>query len=365
MKIAIDYSLVNSHKGGMRVFIENIVKELKKHDKNNEYVIFNNPIPFKSQNILLKIISVFKQHFWYQTSFINLLNKNNIDILYSPNPPIPLFFDKKIILTIPDMAFFYEKNIPFFSRIYLYIEYYIAARKADKITTFSHYSKNDIGKILKIGLDKIIVIPLAASDKFQKSVNKKNIERTLQKYQIKSPYVLCTPGSFLPRKNIKDLILAVHNLPNNVRKKLSIVLVGNNSGKHFFELKLYIEHLKMGDNVIFTGHLAPESHNLINIYSAAKLFIYPSLYEGFGLPPLESMKIGVPVVVYNKTSLPEVVDNAGIIVNNHNELTEAISEVLIKRNLYKKIVKLGLKRSKKFSWSASASQFKEVFDLLN
>lgn len=364
MIIAVDYTLAKRHIGGMGVFVRNTIRELQKVDRQNVYDILENPDKFDSRNLFTKIYSVFQEHFWYQTKFPSELNKIGADLLYSPNPPIPLLFKKPIILTIPDMAFFHEEKLPFLTKKYLFLSYFLAAHKAKKITTFSEYSKKDIQKILDIKPKKIKVIPLATSAKFRSNKNKAEVQKTLKKYKITKPYILCTPGTFMPRKNVKDLILAVSNLPKNISRNLTIILVGKDSGADFERLKIYINQIGMNEFVTFTGYVEPESKDIVNLYSAAKLFVYPSLYEGFGLPPLEAMACGTPVIVYNKTSLPEVVGGAGIIVNNHRHLTKAVEKLLKDKKLYAQLVKKGLERAKKFSWRASAVEFKGLIDSL-
>lgn len=362
MRIAVDYSLAEKHTGGMGVFVKNIIKELKGVDKKNLYTIMKNPIIFQPQNVLTKFTSAVKEHLWYQTKFLTLLKNEKVDLLYSPNPPVPFFFAKPIILTIPDMAFYYEDSIPYLMKRYLLFNYLLAAKKAKIITTFSEYSKRDIQEILKIEAMKISVIPLAASEYFKKNNNNKEVDNTLKKYNISKPFILCTPGTFLPRKNVSDLILAVSNLPSGLRKNIQVVLVGKNQGFYFESVKNYTRERNMNEHVVFTGYVKPESADLINIYTAAKLFVYPSLYEGFGLPPLEAMKIGIPVIVYNKTSLPEVVSNAGEVVNNHQELTRTMTKILNNQKLCNFMIKKGLDRAKVYSWKSSALEFRNLIE---
>jgi glycosyltransferase involved in cell wall biosynthesis len=360
MRIAIDYTLAKKHIGGMGVFVRNTIGELMKNDKENTYILIENPIKFDDRNLFTKLKSVIDEHIWYQTDIVSKLQNANIDIYYSPNPPVPFFLKKPLILTIADMAFYYEKNMPFFVKKYLYFNYLLAAKKAKKITTFSEFSKKDICKILKVKPSKVIVIPLAASDNFVPSEDIKSIKKTLGKFSIKKDFILCAPGTFSARKNVSDLVLSVSNLPNKYKQNIQIVLVGKNSGSGFEDLKKYVDELKMADKVIFTGYIKPESTDLINIYTAAKLFVYPSLYEGFGLPPIEAMKMLTPVIVYNRTSLPEVVKDAGIIVNNHMELTNAITRLLKNRKLCQKLVRSGKKRASNYSWMSSAEMFRKL-----
>lgn len=364
MKIAIDYTLAKSHIGGMGVFVRNIVKKLQKNDKGNKYLLTENPIDFDKKNLSTKIISVIKQHLWYQIRFPQILNKINANILYSPNPPSPFFYKKPIILTIPDMAFVYEDSISKISKVYILINYFLAAKKAKHITTFSKFSKRDIQKILRVKPEKISIIPLAASNKFNTKKNKVSIKNTLQKYKITKKFILCTPGSFLPRKNAKDLLIAYSNLKNCIRKKLCVVLVGNTENKHYKILNKFIKELGIPDSVIFTGYIKSETVDILNLYKEAFIFAYPSLYEGFGMPPLEAMQCGIPVIVYNKTSLPEVVGNSGLIVNDSKELKNAIENLFTNKNLYKTFAKRGLRKAKEFNWKSSAKSFEKIISSL-
>ena len=358
MKIAVDYTLGKNHIGGMGVLVRNIVKEITNLDKNNDYILFESPLRFNSKNFFIKLVTVAREHIWYQTKFLTELYAKKVDLLYSPNPPVPLLFTKPIIVNIPDMAFYYEKTISYLTRTYLLVIYYLAAQKAEKITTLSEHSKKDIQKILRVKPDKIHIIPGAASDQFRPIRNKGIIHNTLAKYNIRKPFILSTPGTFVPRKNIKDLILAVSRIPNNKLKNISVVLLGKNQGEDFLKLKKFVDLRNMTKSVIFTGYV--DVKDWITLHSAAKLFVYPSLYEGFALPLLEAMKSGTPVIVYNKTSLPEVVGDAGIIVNNPKELTQAIVKLLDDKKMYSELVRKGLRRSKDFNWKESATKLNNL-----
>ena len=361
MKIAIDYSLAENHSGGMSVFIKNLTEHLNKKNVQHKYLLINNPIKFNKESTIKKLLSAIHGHLWYQLKFTRVFKKSGADILYSPNPPIPFVFNKPIILTIPDMAFYLSDNISFFSKAYLFILYFLSAHKASIITTFSENSKKDIVGILKVDPHKIIITPLAASKIFKIVNNTAKQKKVLRKYFIKKPYILSTPGAFLPRKNIKDLIIAFDNLPKEIQKQLQLVLVGDTRSSNAESLHKLVKKLKLSEKIIFTGYLRHKDH-LIYIYNGAKIFAFPSLYEGFGLPPLEAMQCGIPTIVYNKSSLPEVVGSAAIKVSNSKQLSKAIVDIFCDKHLQIKLAKDGIRKSKCFSWSKTATMYVKIFN---
>jgi len=358
MKIAIDYTLATGHIGGMGVLVKNLSKYLKNLNSENKYVLVSNPNGFNKKNIYTKIASVFKQHLWYQIGILKDLKTLKADVLYLPNPPVPLLCSNRVVLTIPDMAFYYDKINPLI-KTYLFIIYFLSAKKASKIITVSKYSKNDIIKILKVDTDKVAVIPLAIEDEFyDKKIKSDEIDKTLKKFHITKPYILCDPGSFVPRKNVKALIDAFSDLPPS--RNLSLVLVGNNNDHDYKKMYNYVQNLEMVTKVVFTGYVSTVEK--VHLYKRAKIHAYPSLYEGFGLPPLQAMAMGIPSIVFSKTSLPEVVGGAGIKVNNSKELTEAITKLTNNKKFYNGFMTKGLERAKKFSWQITANKFESTIN---
>lgn len=362
MKILIDYTLAKGHIGGMGVYVKNIVSELIKIDNKNEYHLFENSSPLSVSGKLNKFLAVIKEQIRYQTYIPSLVKRKDADIVFFPNPPVPFFLKTPFILTIADMSFYYDDNMSYITKVYLFIIYFISAHKAASITTFSRYSKKDIQKLLKISPSKIHVIPLAASSKFRPIKDKKFVSKVLNKYDITLPFVVCSPGTFLQRKNVNDLILAYKNLSTVEKQNLQIVLIGKKGGSDYEKTQKLINDLHLTKKVLFTDYMKPESKELISLYTAASLFVYPSLYEGFGLPPLEAMQCHVPVIVYNKTSLPEVVKDAGVLVNDISELTQALKSLLKNKSLRLKLIKKGLKRSRMYSWERSALMFKKCLN---
>ncbi len=361
MNIGVDYRLATQHAGGMGVYIRNLLSQLNKIDKKNKYILFDNNIDSKAKSSAFKkLLGVYFEQYWVQFRLIkNVVNKN-INVLFSPNPPVPFFLRCPIILTIPDLAFYYDDQISFFIKTYLFISYFISSHKAKKISTFSNASKEDIKNILKIKLDKIVVIPLAATDVFRPLKKAHMSGKYKKRFAIIKPYILSTPGSFVQRKNVEGLLQAFKELPLVIKNKYQLVICANTKTKYFSNVYNRAVELGIEKDVVFTGYVEPECQELIELYNGAYIFAFPSLYEGFGLPPLEAMKCGVPVIVGNNSSLPEVVGDAGILVNNTKELTGAIVTLDKDKKLYDNLRKAGLKKAQMYSWESTAQMFKDL-----
>lgn len=358
MKIAIDATLGKHHIGGMGVYVRTIIKELQKR-KSHTYLLFENTSGFSTGGLLHKIFSAVKEHIHYQVTIPKMLKKENADLVYFPNPPIPLLSFTKTILTIPDMSFYYDDSMPFVFKVYLFIMYFLSAHRATIITTFSDYSKKDIVKILKIHPENVYVIPLAALPFFKQITKTDKTKKALERFGISKQYILCTPGTIIPRKNIRDLLLAYKNIREDMRSKLQVVIVANKKSKNYQELEKLTMNLGIRNDVFFLGYIKPNELRII--FNHAKVFVYPSLYEGFGLPPLEAMQCGVPVIVYNRTSLPEIVGKAGLIVNTPKETAAAIEKIVRNPKLTKELIRKGKLQASNYSWEKTADKLEELF----
>ena len=231
-------------------------------------------------------------------------------------------------------------------------------KSADKIIAISHHTKNDIIQHFKIPEDKIKVIHLAANKNY-KPLQGDKINKIKQKYDLNCPFILYV-GGLAPNKNVKRLIQAFYKLKKQgINHKLILTGVKRWKYKSIFET---IEKLNLQKDVIFTGYVPDE--DLPALYNAADLFVYPSLYEGFGLPPLEAMACGTPVITSNTSSLPEVVGDAGIMVNPYDvdELANKMYEVLTNDGLGEELSKKGLERAKLFSWKKCAEEHLKVYE---
>lgn len=285
-------------------------------------------------------------HLWMH--FILPFKSGNI--LFCPANVAPLFVpkSKKLVLTIHDVAFLtYPKSFSNFFRIYYKVIVPINIKRADKIITVSNNSKKEIEKYYPKSKGKVEVISLGLDKKFKElNLQKKN--------QI--IYV----GSMNERKNFISVIKSFELLNNN---DYNLLMIGNFSNN--FRLEVESENIlkkaKKKQNIRFIQAISNDE--LIKHYNESKLFIFPSFYEGFGLPVLEAMACGTPVICSNTTSLPEVGGDAVIYCNPYdvNDMKEKIELILNNESLQKEMIKKGLDRAKLFSWEKSANEHIRVF----
>ncbi len=330
MRIGVDYRLANRHLGGMAVYLKNLISRLKEIDTRNQYILFDDN-PSGAAGFKKNVWTIVWEHIWLQMCLPYFFWKEKIDMAFFPNPPVSFFLRLPIVLTIPDASFLQDPTLPWWTKLYLWAMYYLSAHKAKTVTTFSENSKKDITHYFWINRTKIVVTPLAASNDLSPSRTKKR-------------YILSVPGTLIARKNIKDTIQAFNRLPKNLRKTYQLVIVGHGQSGH-----------KQSQGIIFPGRVSDKE--LADLYAHAKLFVCSSLYEGFGLPILEAMQSGTPVISYGDSSLSEVVGDSGILVNNVKELSKQMQNVLQSPRLQTKFRNMGLRQAKLFTWSKTATIF--------
>jgi len=234
-----------------------------------------------------------------------------------------------------------------------------AIERADAIIAISNHTKLDLIKYFDAPEDKITVTHLAADKAFTRIVDHDILKKIRQKYSLPHDFVLFV-GSLEPRKNLPTLLAAYALLQQTFKNKFSLVIVGS-EGWLNDQIKLLITELKISENVCFTGYVAQE--HLSAIYSMASVFVYPSLYEGFGLPVVEAMACGTPVITSNVSSIPEVVGDAAVLIDpiNKEELALTIERVLGDEDLRESLRISGIARAKTFSWERCARETLEVY----
>jgi glycosyltransferase involved in cell wall biosynthesis len=300
------------------------------------------------------LIHVFSQEEAYLLKF---LKKINVSKVVSCLDIIPLIFQPKI--TSYTTRFLRSTNILKSDAVRLQNH----LKNADRIITISDNTKNDLIQHLKISPEKIQTIYLGVDENFT-IPTKTESDLIKQKYSLPESYILYL-GSEQPRKNFPFLLKSfyklkkAHDLP-----KLKLLKVGRPQiglVQHNEIIKL-IKELNIENEVIFIDHIPDK--DLTAVYNAASVFVYPSLYEGFGLPPLEAMSCGCPVITSNTSSLPEVVGNAGIMVdpNDVDLLCDKMYQILSNDSLGEELRKKGLNRAKLFNWDKTASETLRIYE---
>lgn len=235
----------------------------------------------------------------------------------------------------------------------------LMVRSATKIIAISKNTKDDIVKFLNIEPEKIAIVYAANKYREIPEINENKKNEFKQKYEL-NRYILFV-GSTQPHKNLLSLIDAFYLIRKRVQD-IDLVVVGYIERKDITKINSKLRTLDVRQSVKFLGHLLDNEISIV--YSSAELFVFPTLYEGFGLPPLEAMALGCPVVVSNTSSLPEVVGDAGVYVDPYSpqDIADGILKVLTDDSLRQSLIKKGFEQIKKFSWEKSAKETLKVFE---
>ncbi len=371
MRIVIDGRMYQQ--SGVGRYIRNLIFELQKLDKMNQYfILLTKPdydrLEYHNKNFN-KTLADFG---WYgvkeQVELPKILNKLNPDLVHFPHFNVPIFYGGKFVVTIHDLIHqhFQMRRATTHDPITYKLKqigydkvFKNAINKSQKIITVSNFVKNDLCKsnLLPDGGKKVTVTYEAVEDKIitivrKMSENKVNI--ILNKLPIKQPFIFYV-GNAHPHKNVEGLIKTFLGLRRKYQY-LQLVLSGQD---HYFwqRVKKQYQH----EGIIYTGFISDEE--LVALYKGARAFVLPSFEEGFGIPLLEAMACGCPVVASNMASLPEVGGEAVIYFDPRDvdDIVEKISQVLNSEKIRKDLIGKGLKRYKLFSWERMAKQTLEVY----
>lgn len=350
-------------------YIVELVNRLPRDDPQNTYCFYvsqknKSYFSFTEKNIIIKTISPlwyfpFLKILWEQIFLPFSLWRNNIQVYHSTGFTLPFFKPKKIkhVVTIADMTFFSHSIYHIWWKVW-YFRYMIpyALKKADRVITISESTKEDILKMIKISSKKIKSIYLGV-DAHLTPQKERGQQKRLEKYSITRPYILFV-GMLEPRKNIMGLIRAYAQ----VKEKDShhLVLVGKKGWK-YEDIFMTVKELGLQNMVHFLGYVPDE--DLSSLYSSATCFVYPSFYEGFGIPVLEAMACGCPVITSNNSSMKEIAGNAAVLIDPENKeaIADAIELVISNKKEQERMRKAGLLHVKKFRWETMAQETKNLY----
>ena len=291
---------------------------------------------------------------WEQMVLPSLIRRLKADIFHAPGFVLPLAATVPSVLTIFDMTFFSHSDKHEFMK-QVYFKHFIppSAKKADVVITISHSAAAEIERYLDIDGRKIRVTHLAADSVFH-SRAPEAVKETLRLLGIPDRYILSV-GTLEPRKNIPLLLSAYAELPDDLRSSYPLVLVGKEGWGHE-NLQHIAGTLGISRHLFFTGYLT--DNQLADLYAAAALFVYPSLYEGFGLPVLEAMASGAPVLTSSVSSMPEVAGDAALLADPHDQasIARGMAAILTDSSLAERMVVRGFERALQFSWEKTAAE---------
>lgn len=375
MRIAIDARFYRSSTGGIGRYTRNLIQELVNIDKDNQYTIFITPedeeeydqkiqsSKVKNQNFRKFVIPITHFSINEQTKFLNILNKENFDLVHFANFNHPVLYQKKFITTIHDLTIllFPAKGAQksFFRRLAFRKVFTHSLGSAKKIIAISNATKCDLVKHMHVNERKIEVIYEGIDKNYQPINNGPRAEKFRIKYGLDEPYILFV-SQWRPHKGLPELIRAFEILKDKYFLEHKLVLVGK-SDRNFPEIIESVDKCKYSKEIIRPGFV--EESDLPYFYALANVFVFPSHYEGFGLPPLEAMASGVPVAASNISSVPEILDNAAVYFDpcNPADIADKIYQTLINADLKKEMIKRGLNQAKKYSWRKMAQETLQVY----
>lgn len=344
-RIGLVVDSIRDNSVGTGNYAKAIISQFKKYDKKNEYYYIDyERNEFNKSNLVLldnpfKILKTYLWHLFLPPRLKKYKYDFIIDFVTSP---FLFSANQKIILVVYDLTLhLFSKTHPFNRVLFDKLFFKNSLKRVYKIIVPSESTKRDLMKYYSVSEDRIMVIFIPIK---YTPVNKSLISK---KVNFNYPFIL-NINTIEPRKNISSLILAFNDLKKQKEITHKLVICGELGWKYKPVLNL-VKEIELQKEVIFMGYVTEEEKKYL--YSKADVFIYPSLYEGFGIPVLEAQVYGCPVVASNTSSLPEVVGKGGIMVNPYNvdEIREAIEKIIFNKDLRKKLINLGLRQSKKYT----------------
>ena len=364
VRIAVDASTISTQ-GGPRTYVLGLLDALLRIDRDNEYVVFyNDPshlgrFPLARELVLpgkRPLSRLWREHFLLPRA----CRREKVDLLHCPKSAIPFWSPCPTVVTLHDLIpLRHPETEKFAARLYWRLQIPIAARRSSFIITDSEHARQEIIADFQVAPERIKAIMLGFNPSMLERREPSVGAAVRARYGLPQDYILYV-GTIQPRKNIDTLIEAYHRL-NQVRSGMPKLVIVGRKGWLYEKLFARIAELGLVDEVLFTGFVPDEE--LPYIYDGARLFAYLSFFEGFGLPPLEAMACGIPVVTSDSTSLPEVVGDAGIAVPpaDLDKVVTAIARLLDDAGYANLLGQRGRERARLFSWESAAQETLEIY----
>jgi glycosyltransferase involved in cell wall biosynthesis len=289
--------------------------------------------------------------------FLPRLRRSEFDLYFEPNfIPLPIKA-KKVVTTVHDFSFKRYPDAHPKERIEYLNKNFVHCVRSNRIITVSAFTKSEAEEFLRVPPEVITPVHLGVDHDVFRPRTRESLEQCKRELGLPERFILFV-GTKEPRKNLDRLLRAYLELPEWLKKEFKIVLVGPKGWGEGYSTDVFE---KIRDHIVVIDYVDVDT--LAYIYSLASLFVFPSLYEGFGLPPLEAMACGCPVVVSNAASLPEVCGEAGFYVdpNDVSSIADGICKVLTDSELRRGLVEKGLERARLFSWEKTAKETLEIF----
>jgi glycosyltransferase involved in cell wall biosynthesis len=354
------------HDFGIGTYIRNLLRQLARIDRQTEFVLLCRPEDAPALRLLgenLRPVAETSANYSVieQIRIPLALKREGVTLFHAPHYVLPPLVPCRSVVTIHDcIHLMFPQYLP--GRLalgYARASIFAAARRATRVLTVSESSKRDILRFVDIKPEKIDVIYNAYDDRFGVEPREEDVGRVRERYQLHDEFVLYA-GNVKPHKNLERLIEAFHLVRRRGLDHLNLVLIGDEISR-YAALRRAVHRHQLHKYVRFLGYM-PEA-TLAVMYRLAGVFVFPSLYEGFGLPPLEAMASGTPVVTSNVSSLPEVAGDAAVLVDPYDPdaIASGIYRVLTDDQLRRDLRVRGAARAQQFSWEQSVRRVREIY----
>lgn len=370
MRIAIDIRKISEF--GVGTYIWNLVRNLGIVDQRNEYLLVGSKRHFHELGPLPsnfnQLYQPDEETFWGNHCTIPLsLRRNAVDVFHVPHHDAPFFVPCRLVVTMHDCVHlrFPAEGSSKFQKYRMYLQTRRVVERASHVVAVSKSTKDDLIDIFHTDKAKISVVYNALDDRFARAPGAEELKTVLERYQLKDPFILYS-GKIRPHKNLHRLIEAFAVLKTELvddarYKNIKLIIIGDELSKHQY-LRLTVIRSGVQQEVRFFGFVPYPTLQVF--YQSASLFAFPSLHEGFGLPPLEAMANQLPVLASNTSSLPEVLGDAAVLVNPENvfEIARGMKLILSDETLRQQLIQRGLQQVAKFSWSVAAQRVVQIYE---
>jgi glycosyltransferase involved in cell wall biosynthesis len=364
VRIAIDARKLHDY--GIGTYVRNLLRQLARIDPSSEYVVLSTPadaalVAQVGANFRAVPVGASPYSIAEQLTVPSVLRRERPDVFHTPHYVLPPLATCPSVVTIHDCIHLrFPQYLP--SRFaYLYARAFMwsAAHRSARVLTVSEASKRDILEFFSIPDDKVTVVHNAIDERFGVPPPEDEVVRVRERYQLHEQYALYV-GNIKPHKNLERLIEAFHQLRQEGFPHLRLLIIGDEISK-FAALRRAVHRYKLHKHVRFLGFVPDRT--LAVLYRLAAVFVFPSLYEGFGLPPVEAMASGTPVVTSNVSSLPEVVGDAAILIDPYDPaaIAEGMRQVLTDPDLRAELIVRGLARAHQYSWERSVQRIHDIY----
>jgi glycosyltransferase involved in cell wall biosynthesis len=368
VRFGIDATALPLQRTGVANYIFGLLGGLAATDRDNSYTVFAKPVHIPEFGIDQPNFEVVPVDLrarglrlaWEQTGLPRQARSRGLDVLHSPHYTMPLRHATRSVVTFCDMTFLLHPELhqPV-KRVFFPAMMRWSARHADRLITISESTRADLVRLWNVEPGRVTAVPLAAGDEYR-PVSGQQVAAACERHGLRAGHYILYVGVLEPRKNIDRLVAAFGRVADRLGD-LDLVIAGK-QGWMYDRIFEQVTALGLAERVRFTGYVA--QGDLPGLYGGARVFAYPSRYEGFGLPVLEAMRCGVPVVTTNVSSMPEVAGQGALLVDpdDVNGLAEALARLVEDTELAQTLACRGRQQAARFSWERCAVETRGVYE---